>query len=183
MSESSEKAFNLGEANPDPGAGLLYSLRYGAERLRGHQNAGIKALRKIGVAFEDIGEGMVAARTEITSDDTSQTARVMALCEELSCLNEALEYKDQGATWKSVIEVETVHLTAFYDFIRTGNIVDAYAIVSGAIPQIVSDLMTAHHQNKVLSPYDLGVLKRLQTFAEIKRRELEHPGGKVYFIV
>ena len=70
-------------------------------------------------------------------------------------------------------------MCAYFELLRENEKVDAYDMVTMAIPQIVRDLRIAHHQNRVLSASERKELTELIKFAQRQDDLLNRPGGVV----
>jgi hypothetical protein len=78
--------FKLWEKSPDPGAWLLYGARYSAEQLTLKQQQIIDILESR-VLFQDDEASIVIQ----TLDKSELDQSTLALIEELSCINEAID--------------------------------------------------------------------------------------------
>lgn len=157
--------FSLAENNPDPGAGILYCLKYSEDRIKAHREAVIKVLKGLGIEMEEIEEGVAVIPAH--KPDDSESRKLLILLEELSCLNEAQEYKEAGLKDVHTIPQLTEALTSlYYKLLGERRMADAYNLVDVSIPQIVRDLSIAQEQNGVLSKTDKDALMELETFAK-----------------
>jgi hypothetical protein len=169
--------FNLGARNPDPGAGLLYCLRYSEDRIKAHQVAVVDALTSLGAWIDLAGEGV-----GVGFPDNFERDRARLLLEELSCLNEALEYSSVGFNrFDSVKQLKSGLMSSYLDLLSSGNMVGSYEMISAGIPQIVNDLRVADFQNKVLSGRDREELSDLVRFVKRQDHILNSPGQYVLF--
>ena len=172
--------FNLAEKNPDQGGGILYCLRYNADRLKEHHKAVVSAL-EANVEMEDYGDngiGVVLKR-QLTE---SETDNVMVLLEELSVLNEAQEYAEVGfGAYKNLQDLKNGLMGRYLSLLENREMADAYKLIQAAIPQIVRDISTAHRQNNVLSGKDKRTMGKLDSFSKNHTRILNSPEGFVLF--
>ncbi len=163
--------FNLAEANPSQGGGLLYVMRYSLEEIEAKREIVIAALERIGVTLEDMDtEGIDAS----LSDDAARD-QALALLEELSVENDALAYHVVGyGQYHTVPELCTGLKGNYLELLTNGkpNMVAAYDLVTLVIPEIVRDLRSADIQNAVLSEKDRKELAALEQFAQTKDRQL-----------
>lgn len=79
--------FKLWESSRDPGAWVLYGARYSAEQLRLKQEQVISILEGR-VIFRDVGDAIAIQNIGGGTPEPS----TLALIEELSCINEALDF-------------------------------------------------------------------------------------------
>jgi len=166
--------FNLGENNPDQGAGILYCLRYSVDRIHAHQESVISTLQTLGVTLEDAGQDIYAHLPKNGTD--IQRERVYILFEELSCLNEAMEYVQAGFNqFDNVEDLKNGLVTQYFGLLQKGNLAEAYDLVDLTIPEIAQDLRVAHLQNKVHSSQDLKNLEELVDFSRRQVNNLNHP--------
>lgn len=170
---SLEQQFNLAEANPDPGGGILYCMRYDREHIEEHHAQVIQALKRIGVTFkDDETSGGIAAvpENELTPDEEKTE---LALLEELSVINEAREYKEVGLDGVTNVKELCERLTlSFYENLDQKRLVDAYNFVSVFLPTVIRDLQIADKQNGVLSKKDRDAVQQLADFATAKEKML-----------
>jgi uncharacterized membrane protein YecN with MAPEG domain len=157
--------FNLAQANPDRGGGILYCLRYPEDRLRAHQKQVISAINDLGAVPKDLGEFITVVPGR--EWDLHERRRVAYLLEELSVLNEALEYVDVGfGVFNNVSELKDGLIMHYLDaLLKRGDVLHAYGLVTSTIPGIAKDLRTAHEQNRVLSPQDEVALRDMEFFS------------------
>lgn len=172
------EVFNLAEHNPDQGGGILYCLRYTEEVLVGKQRQVVSALTKLGFTLKEVEQGIEAASSHNLSD--SDYRRAGALFEELSVINEALEYKQGGFDRiKSIQDLKNTIIGDFFGFLERRKLAEAYDLVSVVVPTLVRDIARADRQNKLLTRQDKVALQELQDFARKKEKFLNSPGGTV----
>ncbi len=172
--------FNLAENNLDQGAGILYCLRYDESRIRDHQKSVVNALKSMGVELDDIGERIGAkAQREL---NVSEYDRFYILLEELSCLNEALEYSEIGLNrFGNFSQLKNALKCQYDDLLKDSSIADAYTFITLGIPRIVNDIRDADYQNRVLSSSDRKELDDLADFVQRQISLLDKPKDYVMF--
>ncbi|MBI2657725.1 hypothetical protein HYX08_03445 [Candidatus Woesearchaeota archaeon] len=167
--------FNLAENNPDQEGGILYAMRYDAERIKAHRGAVVGALRDIGIEFQEVDNLIGMFPKNVLSE--SETRRVYALAEELSVLNEATEYQEAGfgrfKTWGELKDGLVSHY--FSLLLDKKDLVGAYNLATMVIPQIVRDLRIAQAQGKPFSSGEKRTIDDLLAFAISRERQLNHP--------
>lgn len=164
--------FTITEQNPDPGAGILYCLRYRKRRIYYHQRSVVKALRSLGVGLEVLLGEIVVKPSRIL--DESEQRRLGSLLEELSCLNEARTYSAAGfSKFHSIRDLKKGLISTYSALIEYQRIRQAYDVIHKVIPQLVRELRTANHQNKVLSPSERKDLSELLQFAQNQELSFE----------
>jgi len=172
--------FNLAKSNQDPGAGILYCLRYDANRLKGHQEQVVTALKSLGIKLDDLGDNNIVASFIEPNSIVEKGERAYLLLEELSCLNEAIEYTEVGfGKFKSIEELKHGLITTYFSLLTDEKKVEAYDLISTVIPQIVRDIRIADSQNKALSNKEKKALEELILFT--KRKEALASGKYVLF--
>jgi len=154
--------FNLAENNPDPGGGILYAIRYAAEDLKAHQAKVIESLMVDGASIQEAGIGLGVHLGGLSHE---QRERALLILEELSVVNDALEYYDAGVNADSIEALAGQLISAYYAGLTPAKKVDAFDLVSDGIPQITREIQHAHAQNGVLSAEDLSKVMELQEFA------------------
>jgi hypothetical protein len=157
--------FNLAENNPDPGGGMLYALRYDTDSLTSHRDAVVESIRARGASIVVLGDMLGIDLYELEAEDEGTA---MLLVEELSVVNEALEYHKDGIVYDSIDALAANIKGSFIDGIISndaGKKADAYNLVGLGIPMLVKDLKTAHAQNEVFSPDELRTVRELGNFA------------------
>jgi hypothetical protein len=159
----------------DPGAGLLYCLRYGLDRIEAHRTQVVSALQELGVQLEQRGESDVIDMFLRRPSTTSEKTRASSLASELSVLNEATEYKEAGFGYKNIEDLTTGLIVQYFTLLDTRSLAVVYDFVDLIIPQIVRGLRTADKQNKVLSSRERASLSELERFAKRQFNHLNSP--------
>ena len=177
--------FNLAENNPGLGGGILYCLRYALPRIEGHQEVVVDTLKGLGVCIVEEGDKLgLKFRSEYATnkDQNSLLRRVNALVEELSCLNEAIEYSRAGfGDCRTIEDLKNKLMCSYFEIFEKGSHVEAYDLVDFTIPRMVRDITIADRQNKVLSSKDRKSLEELSTFAKRQAEHMNDPRGYVLF--
>ncbi len=158
--------FNFGEDSPDPGGGILYAIRYDTDSLCTHRDAVIARLTASGATIFLTEEGLLAIDISDLDDESEDTA--LLLIEELSVVNGALEYHENGINPDSIEGLANYLKSTFYWQIAseyTDIKISALNLVDLIIPQVVEDLQTAHAQSGVLSLNEQQTVKELGQFA------------------
>jgi len=172
--------FNLAENNQDQGGGILYCLKYNSGRIKAHQESVVAAIKTMGIELEGVGEEIAAKSSRALNKEEKN--RCYPLFEELSCLNEALEYVDAGIGEYNSVGDLIVGLKSKYGvFLINKKLRDAYNLVAMEIPQFVEDLRIADKQNKILSSSEREGLEDLMSFAKEKEAFLNNPKGHIIF--
>lgn len=172
--------FNLAEKNPDQGGGILYCLRYTYERIRGHQESIVTALESIGIELVEIDEG-IGVKSTLALNESEQN-RVYALLEELSCLNEALEYAEAGLNqYNSIGQLGNGLMNTYIELLKENKKPDAYNFITMMMYPIIRDLRTANNQNGVLSASERRELTDLIEFTKGQYDLLNRP--KEYIVL
>ena len=167
--------YNLAERNPDVGGGIAYCLRYNSESLSIKRDYVIDALKSLTLDIEEHGEGLAVSFPKDAS--CSETQRVVLLLEELSVLNDALDYARVGLDqYSSVSELCNGIKINYFDSLSS-DIVQAYNLVDMFVPAIVRELRIADMQNGILSSKDKESLDGLVAFAQNHVKLHNHPGG------
>lgn len=169
--------FNLAEQNLDPGAGILYCLRHSEDRIRGHQESIIEALQSLSISLKEVEEAIAVVLPQPLPEDQFQ--RVYLLLEELSCLNEAIEYIECGyGQYRNIAQLTAGLATAYYQCLKDHHLPRAYDMVAVVIPQIVRDITIADHQNDVLSSSERRELTDFMEFARRNEQLLNNPRAR-----
>lgn len=170
--------FNLAEKNPDQGGGILYCLRYDEDRIKGHQESVANALTSMGIEVYEVDEGIAVKPPKRLNK--SEYSKFYSLLEEISCLNDALEYSAIGfSQFDNISELKNGLVTSYFDLLEEDNLADAYNMVTLLIPEIVGDLRIADHQNGVLSVSERKELTDLMNFAQRHYKLLNNSHGFV----
>lgn len=170
--------FNLAENNPDQDGGILYCLRYDEDRISAHRTSVVGALESMGIGLKEVDEIIYITTSGVM--ERAEQYRVRALLEELSCLNEAMEYTEAGFNqFSNVRQLKNGLMSAYFGLLEEREMADAYNIVTVAIPQIVGDLTLADCQSGVLSASERRELAELTRFAKRQDDLLNTPGGFV----
>jgi hypothetical protein len=170
--------FNLAENNPDPGGGILYAIRYETDALREQQSRVIGGLVTMGVGIS-VGEFDNQLRVVIPETAPEQRQKAAIMLEELSVVNEALEYHVAGFDCESISELSERLKATFRSQFNNTDKVDAYDLATIAIPQIVGNILAAHEQNGVLSKEEVVTVLGLRDFAGEKEALLDGSHGIV----
>lgn len=173
------KVFNLAENNPDRGGGMLYLLRYGSENLKEHQKVIISVLEAMPVEIEDVGEGLgIKPKRHLTEAEFSN---LKLFLEELSVVNEALEYAEGGFEGvDSIRALKDKLIVAFLGTLSAGNKIAAYDLFDITGPEIIRDMRYADRNGGVLSEEDRAALNELQDYAAHKVKTL---GGRSLVLI
>ncbi|MEK7059178.1 MAG: hypothetical protein AAB971_00240 [Patescibacteria group bacterium] len=157
--------FNLGvHNNPDPGGGLLYALRYSDEHLDMQRNAVLRPIIDSSAEIIEVDSAQLAIDMSTVAE--TEMARVLVLLEELSIVNEAVEYQtDGGVTPMSLKDFAQGLIIGFFQGARARGMAKSLLYVEQDIPRIVSDLATADEQNGVLTKSERRILEGLSDFA------------------
>lgn len=175
MIESSSEIwlqFNLGEQNPSPGGGILTCLRCSREEIEERHPSVVSAIQDMGVSLEDIDTGIaVIPQNPLSQEDT---VKLMALLEQLSVLNEALEYHGAGyGAFHTIAELRNGIVSQFLTLlIDQKDLPGAYNLVDLVVPEIVRDIRVTHKRESILSQDEEHELDELTEFAKIKVRQL-----------
>lgn len=167
--------FNLGENNPDVGGGILYCLRYDSKILDHKRDYIISNLNSQHLKIKEHGECLeVIPPKDMRKSDIPRT---VLLLEELSVLNDALDYASIGLDqYNSLFELKNGLITNYFDMLKPDQ-VGAYNLVDMFIPQVARELYIADKQNKILSSSERDELEQLVSFAENQVKHLNNPGG------
>lgn len=158
------KEFNLGGANPDPGGGILYAVRYEAEVLERAQERLATTLGELGVTIAEHDQGLGVSFDGIPDDSVEHAA---LLVEEISVVNEALEYHDAGlGKCNSIAELCDALRGAFFSLETPETKDGALDLVDLFIPQVTGDILNAHKKSNVLKRDELEEIHDLIEFAE-----------------
>ncbi len=183
MAEQSEtnydlwKQFNLGERNPAKGGGILYCMRYSKDRLEAHQEQVIGALKEMGATIADVGNGGIGLSLGHVADGINENA--VLLLEELSVLNEALEYHQAGfGACKSFGSLKNRFISGYFELLDRDK-VSAYDFVDLGIPLIMRDIAVSANQGKKLKAHERKTLQELGSFASRQVELHNRPGGFV----
>ncbi len=160
------QVFNLASYNPDPGGGILYAINYDTENLLAHR-AGVSAtLVNAGAIIFEMDESLAVDLAEVQEPDRE---RAKILLEELSVVNEAVEYHESGFNPSSIEDLADKLRKVFLTSLFMDKSA-AFDIANISIPQIVRDIRTAQSQNDVLSESETETIENLSEYAE-KRAE------------
>lgn len=163
--------FNLAERNPDQGGGILYAMRYDADRIKSHREAIVSALQDMGMEIKET-EGMIGVIPKAPLDESGQR-RAFALLEELSVLNETTEYQENGmGRYKNLGELSNGLKAAYFQLLDKHDLPNAYNLATMVIPQIVRDISISHAQGKSFSRKDIATIDDLMDFAVSRDRQL-----------
>jgi len=174
------REFNLAERNPAQGGGILYCLRYSKEHLEAQQEAVIKAIRGMRMSIRDVGESRLELDLSFIPEDNKKTA--CALLEELSVVNEALEYNASGfGNNKSIPELSRGLMDTYFQMLTKSNPADTYNFISMAIPEIVRDLRISEAQGKNFTTKERKAIQELQDFAKSQTRRMGNTSKYVIF--
>ena len=166
------EAFNLAEKNPDRGGGILYCIRYGSDRLKAQQDIVISKLQAMSVEIIEVENQLgIKIKPGMTK---SERETMLIMLEELSVVNEALEYGGVGLGNMGSLDMLKNALVGSYFNLLGRDKVAAYDIVDMVIPEIVSDIRHAEKQGKVLSSAERKILDDLAGFAA---RQVENMNG------
>jgi hypothetical protein len=168
--------FNLARGNPSPGGGIFYCMKYSKERLEAHQAQIISVLTGSGATIRESRGGLGVAFKKM--DDDGKT-RAVRLLEELSVLNEALEYHSVGIGECRNIEDLKNHLISRYFESLARDKVSAYNLVDVVIPQIVKDVSISDLQGLGLKAHEKRTLAELKQFASRQVEIHNKPQGFV----
>ena len=165
--------FNLGENNQDVGGGILYCLRYDSKILDHKRDYIISNLNSQHLNIKEHGKDLaVIAPIDMSPSDLQRT---FLLLEELSVLNDALDYASIGLDqYNSLFELRNGLITNYFDMLKPDQ-VGAYNLVDMFIPQVAKELYIADKQNKILSSSERNELEQLVSFAEGQVKVLENP--------
>lgn len=162
--------FNLGNNNLDPGGGILYAIRYDTPDLQAQQVRVAEALDSSGAAIQ-LEAGIPGV--DIVGLDAAARQKAFMLLEELSVVNEALEYHAAGYNQNSVSELaDTLKSAVSIKELTNENKGEVLDMLEIGIPQIVHDLRFAHLQNGVLSEHEVATVDNLSTFAAHRAQTL-----------
>lgn len=170
-------SFNLGQANQDPGGSWLYAMRYSPDNLADHQETVIKTMQDMGVFVVKTETGL-GMGSDHPFDET-ETAKFMALVEELTVTNEALEPVRLNFFGMTISELAELYKDSFSLAVATGNTRIAAGILKIEIPQLVSDLTRAQFDNSPLSDEDFEIVNKLGDFAASKIAYLMNGGAYI----
>jgi len=168
------EAFNLAKNNPDRGGGILYCIRYGSERLKAHQDTLISALQAMPLEIIEVENQLgIKIKPDMTE---SKRETLLIMLEELSVVNEALEYVQAGlGDLGSLDKLKTALQGTYFNLYDSRALTDAYNFVSMSIPEIVRDIRHSDTHNDVLSSAERKILDELMTFAIRQERILNKP--------
>ena len=177
MTEGLWSEFNLGEHNPDIGGGILYCLRYDSKTLNYKRDSIISALNSQGLKIKEQDENLAVILPKEISKSKYQ--RIVLLLEELSVLNDALEYAGVGLDqYNNLSELRNGFISNYFDMLKS-NQVGAYDLVDLFIPQVAKELYIADKQNNILSSSKRKELEQLVSFAEKQVKLSNNSGGFV----
>ena len=171
MSQETMYSFRMDNNGGDPGAGILYAIRYTNEVLRDHQKIVAAVLTDL------IGYSDDSGPKKKLSNPESRSARLLS--EELSCVNEALEYSDVGFQCNTILELCDFYTRAVFLSTQKKDYVAVQYIASVAIPEVVMDIMVSHQMNDVLTREDENEILELGVYAhEIVEKANHSPSTK-----
>jgi hypothetical protein len=160
--------FNLVENNPDPGGGILYAIRYDSDTLLTRRDAIRTAIIGSGATIFELDYGLGIDGSVIEVEGRSRFA---VLIEELSVLNEAIEYHEADLNVESIAELSQHLRNVFMAGLLTDHLT-AFDLVNINIPQIIKDIEIAHNQNDVISREEQTILKDLGKFAATRAEQV-----------
>ena len=177
MNKTLWEEFNLGEANLDVGGGIAYCLRYNSDSLSTKRNQVVSFLRNQELELQENNGGLEVIFSREFSDEEFEKVAIMV--EELSVLNDALDYASVGLDkYRNILELSNGIKSTYFSLLKSDK-VDAYNLVDMFVPQIVRELYAADRQNNILSREDKESLEGLISFAQSQTRLLNRPKGSV----
>ena len=169
--------FNLRENNPDVGGGILYCLRYDSKILAHKRDYIISNLNSQGLKIKEHGEDLAVIPPKDMRESGFQ--KTVLLLEELSVLNDALDYASIGLDqYNSLFELKNGLITNYFNMLKPDQ-VGAYNFVDLFIPQVAKELYIADKQNKILSSSEKDELEQLVSFAEDQVKSLNNSGDSI----
>lgn len=172
------KQFNLASNNPAQGGGILYCMRYSRERLEGHQEQVMRGLENIGANIRETDRGF---EVSLLKSPSKAYRRMVALLEELSVINEALELNAVGlGNYRTISELKN-GLMASYLTTLEKDMTSAYDLVDAIIPQIIRDLKISEKQGKKFKAHEREDIQQLEEFARRQSNHLNDHSGYIIF--
>jgi hypothetical protein len=173
--------FSLGDDNFDVGGGLLYCLRYNQQELEHKREIIVNSLENLGLSIEERGTNNLAIKKS-NNFYQNNSDKTYILIEELSTLNDAIEYSNSGfGNCNSMNDLRNILMSSYFNSLKKSDLVGAYDIVSLTIPMITKELSMAQKQNNVLNRNDKTNLESLIRFSENQKKFLNNPSGYVIF--
>lgn len=172
MNNGNEELWNfytLAPDNPDPGGGILYAVRYDTLSLYTHRDRVVDSLIEQGCSIFFTEDGLLILSIDGVSEDKEES--VLLLIEELSVVNEALEFHEEGLNPDSIDGLaESLKASFARDIVSRDPSIKAAALnlVDLFIPQVVEDIHEAQAQNRVLTPAQQQKINELGYFASLK---------------
>lgn len=169
------REFNLSKQNLDQGGGILYNLRYTSEKLEQMREQIISTLNTFNILAKEVGKNIeIVPESELNENDKE---KLINLFEELSVINEALEYKEIGIDEvKNIFELKNLLILHYFALLKDREKVDAYNFVDIFIPQIIKDLSIAKEQGKKFSKEEEKAISELVEFAKRRVEEFNSQG-------
>ncbi len=151
--------FNLRDANPDQGGGLLYAIRYSPEALDLKMEAVLDRFFEMGFEFVEVQQDIIGIQTVYGDLDPEMAQRALMLAEELSVISDARSYQSFGwgtdhSTVSELVGAACSQVNNALENALTGSTegkIEAFDTATMLVSQIVCDLWIADAQNGVLS--------------------------------
>ncbi|MEK7594410.1 MAG: hypothetical protein AAB436_02110 [Patescibacteria group bacterium] len=143
--------YHMGAADPDPGGGILYALRYTQDHLDTQRDLVINVLTDAGSTIQVLDERLV--HVDLSAAPEEDHPKLFVMLEELGVLNKALEHKQVGIEQGTVEELAHNILDDVEVALDRAD-EDTIKLQAMYVLQIVQELTTAHEQNQVLSVRD-----------------------------
>lgn len=165
------KQFQLPQELHSKGSGIMYYLRYSFDRVCAHRDQIAKELQSRGVYMEDFEHGIGVSIKPLVKN----IRPIQHLLEELSALNEAVEYFEAFGRKMTLDELKSSIQLKTFDLLGR-DLPEAYNFVDYHVPMLVSEIRAAD-RNDVLYGHERRTLQEITDFASNKVEQLNRPGG------